>query len=128
MSTVTKRIRWNADLTGPAARKYAEQHEASLLGRRHDFAKRLSTDEFVGHKEITDTAMSLAYTEGVAYTLVRYADLRMDFDCGHDEAVDVLVSEVMNGADDTWSGRGNDGNRSYFDGRRETVSKMKRGW
>ena len=41
---------------------------------------------------------------------------------------DTWLEMLRSGADDTWSGRGNDARRAYFDGVCDEIDRLRRGW
>lgn len=64
----------------------------------------------------------IAHAQGVWHVLAR-TERASDNGLGDMEMLEMLSDLLVTGADDSWSGRGNDANRARFDGIREAVGR-----
>jgi hypothetical protein len=83
---------------------------------------------------ITDYLNEVAEAQGALTVVAEYEEV-LDYTQDADEfdpvkanlaVIETLTRIVLRGADDTWSGRGNDARRAYFDGVRETADDLLR--
>lgn len=74
-------------------------------------------------RELASAVNEIAYYEG-AHTVFATVERMADLDA--DERIEIITDMLVRGADDTWSGRGNDTNRAHFDGVRETAALVLR--
>lgn len=114
----------NADTAARIARK-AEQAMSYLTAVKSGAAT-LAADENTTGETWGAFALKVAEAEGAASAWARLAQF-----VAHrgDEATEADIKGVafdmmVNGADDTWSGRGNDIKRARFDGIRSASSDM----
>ena len=86
----------------------------------------LATGPSVSAEEFVTQAIRISYAEGEAAARVMYRDALMRVD--EERGKKYLLTQVLNGADDTWSGRGNDGRRARYDGFRQAVREIVGMW
>ena len=104
------------------ARKLVVAHRAQLI--------ELAT-QGRSAQDIAASALRLAEAEGErdlwyrVLSVAKHAKLSSK-EMNKELALEVAFNMLANGADDTWSGRGNDARRAYFDGVREAATKV--GW
>jgi hypothetical protein len=96
--------------TAAAALEYLEEFKAKTVAPADSY----------------DFGLSLARWEGYAHVLTRVEAIEIGAkNAGADDARIAFIAMreiagiLANGADDTWSGRGNERRRSYFDGMTE---------
>ena len=84
-------------------------------------------------RRVVDYANEIRVWTGIADTLIAWesfcADVAEHFDAGSPEMFiakyDWIAQHATQSPDDTWSGRGNDGRRSYEDGRRQALEYVR---
>lgn len=101
-----------------------EQILAPVVGMKRALT---NSDEIVSAEALGQKVQAIAYEEG--RSAVRYA-YRNALAGGATvaKAKDHVVGLLLNGADDAWSGRGNDVKRSIYDGKCAEVQQIVRGY
>lgn len=112
----------------------ADTSVANVHAFRASFAEYLTRENtWVSTDELSNRTNALASAKGAAeaWTIVqmlleRCADIDTDLMLDDVDAVikNHLTRKLLRGADDTWSGRGNDAKRSEFDGFREAAERI----
>ena len=117
-----------ADTTYRLTRR-AQHATAAVLAARE--AILTAVTEALPFEQINRAVLSLAYAEGAeAYwaLMLHNAEYVTDHD-GNDENVTASLQRstlklLATGANDTWSGRGNDAQRARFDGLRDAAASL----
>lgn len=78
---------------------------------------------------IGEAANTLAQAEGALSFWARMENVASNFEARGEELTQIVATNMAmdiltRGADDTWSGRGNDINRARFDGIRQAAAKL----
>lgn len=96
----------------------------NVTAARARLAKIASGDDDRRIDSLVSAVNAVAKAEGANRAWSRAARM---IEGGHTaaEAYESVVDLVLNGADDSWSGRGNDAKRAEFDGIREAVQNLK---
>lgn len=108
----------------------AEQAKASLVAAKNG-AVALATDEATNSQTWGQFAVVVAEAEGKAMAWVRleqmvaYKTEKGLVGVTEDDVISIAFDILSGGADDSWSGRGNDVKRARFDGMRAACSDMK---
>jgi hypothetical protein len=104
---------------------HREAAEKSLNRARNDLAQAV-TDR-VSSRDLLDYLHSVAQLEVRLEILTLVETAINEYDArGEDVYTDLLEMFVLNGADDSWSGRGNDLRRVRFDAARSLIKDLKR--
>ena len=98
--------------------------ERRIEDRKRDLAKHLTNSEIpVDGRTIAREANMIAYDEGIARVASMMVSARKrELSAG--EIKTALLDILARGADDNWSGRGNDVRRSYHDGMLDTINTV----
>ena len=67
------------------------------------------------HMDLASIVNNIAKLEGRLYIATKAQDME-DNGATHQEIINALTKTLLNGANDDWTGRGNDTNRAHFDG------------
>lgn len=106
----------------------SEQALAAVAAARTSLAKAASTDATV--QSLNSDLLSLAEAEGAAHVWTRLAKIaawhdREGLEFGAVRITDECAAMMESGADDHWSGRGNDLRRARFDGIRAACQQAR---
>ena len=100
-----------------------EQLFAPIQAARKALAEAAAGDEVDGCR-LAGYVNDVASAEGAANARYRYRAVMRQDGGTHEKAMAHVVALMFNGADDTWSGRGNDAKRAKFDGYCEAANRM----
>lgn len=100
--------------TAAAAQDLIERKRASLAT--------LAT-EGAAIRDITHTVNEIARTEG-EWTVLATDEKMAANGLDTAERIEVITDLLLRGADDSWSGRGNDTQRAHYDGIRDAASTV----
>jgi len=106
--------------------RMAESANKMLADYRATIAKAAADPHTADY--LNDLVIKLAEAEGSTTAIIR-VQRALQYQANHPENGDVdwqqdLVDLILNGADDSWSGRGNDVKRAQFDGLRKQARRL----
>lgn len=119
----------NNETTVANIAKKAEQATASYGAVKDGLAASLLSNENADAKVWARAALQVAEAEGIAVAWVRLNQMavwaeKQNETITRTHVLGIITDLLTQGADDTWSGRGNDVARARFDGIRTACSSM----